>query len=260
MVDGERIESGSDEKIEPVWDENIEPERVRDLLYQYAGRALDLRSISDYDRASMAYFTDPKAVRKPRLNITFPLDVTGAHRAFKDMEKPGDTFTGYLTWGLLAAMRRRSHLSWRHIEGVWYAFEDLPLFIPVATGIPGRRLTSVILKHVAAADWRDFSHRYRSAVEESRSSWSNPFVDQLHWSVYHFIGNLPGIQFTSFTLHESGFETARPLFYLGQRYEEKGKLLVPFAVQFHHATLDPILLGELIADFQEMLTQGMPPI
>jgi chloramphenicol O-acetyltransferase len=229
---------------------------VQDLLFEYSGQELDLDRLSDYDRASMTYFTDPEVVRQPRLHVTISLDVTRAHHAFIDLARPGDTFTGYLTWGLLATIRLHPYLSWRYIQGVWYSFDDLPLFIPIATGISGNRLASVLLEHIGVTDWEGFSHRYKSAIEKSRCSWSNPFVDQLHWSVYHFIGNLPGIQFTSLTVHESGFETARPIFYLGHRYEDRGNLFVPFTVQFNHATFDPVLLEKFIADFHELLAYG----
>lgn len=236
-------------------DEREKSKIVQDLLSEYSGQVLDLNRLSDYDRASMTYFTDHKIVRQPRLHITISLDVTRAHLAFVDRAKPGDTFTGYLTWALLATIHRHSYLSWRYIHGVWYAFDDLPLFIPVATGIPGNRLASVLLKHITATDWESFSHRYKLATEQSRC-WSNPFGDQLHWSVYHFIGNLPGIQFTSLMIHESWIETARPMFYFGQRYENGGNLFVPFTVQFHHATFDPVLLEKFITDFQELLASG----
>lgn len=234
-------------------DNKEEPKAVKDLLFEYAGHVLDLNRLSDYDRASMAYFTDRRLVRQPRLHITIPLDVTSAHNAFVDRAKPGDTFTSYLTWGLLATMHHHSYLSWRYIHNVWYSFEDLPLFIPISTGIPGNRLASALLKHIATTDWESFSHMYKSAIEQSRCCWSNPFGDQLHWSVYHFIGNLPNIQFTSLMIHESGFDTARPIFYFGHRYEDRGNLFVPFTVQFHHATFDPVLLEKFIADFNELL-------
>lgn len=234
--------------------EKIKPEQIQDLLLEYSGHLLDLKSLSDYDRASMTYFTDHETTRQPRLNISFPLDVTRIHDTFEKMPKINGTFTGYLTWGLLAAMRLHPHLSWRFMNGMWYAFDDLPLFIPVATSSPGNRFVSVTLKHVAAAaNWVSFSKIYNSAIAKARQNWSNPFGDQLHWSNYHFIGNLPDIQFTSLTLHESGIETARPIFYFGRRYENQDSLFVPFAIQFHHATFDPVRISNFITDFNRIL-------
>ncbi len=232
----------------------INPELVQNLLQEYSGHLLDLKSLSDYDQASMTYFTDQKTTRQPRLSISFPLDVTRIHSTFTKMTKISGTFTGYLTWGLLATMRLHPHLSWRFMNGMWYEFDDLPLFIPVATALPGNRFVSVTLEHIMAADWASFSSIYKSAIEKARQNWSTPFGDQLHWSNYHFVGNLPQIQFTSFTLHESGIETARPIFYFGRRYENQGSLFVPFAVQFHHATFDPVRLSNFIADFHKILT------
>lgn len=235
--------------------EKIKPEVIQNLVLEYSGHLLDLKSLSDYDRASMTYFTDHETTRQPRLNISFPLDVTRIHNTFEKMAKISDTFTGYLTWGVLAAMRLHPYLSWRFMNGRWYAFDDLPLFIPVATASPGNRFVSVILKHVAAANWLSFSKMYKSAIDEARQNWLNPFGDQLHWSNYHFIGNLPDFQFTSLTLHESGIETARPIFYFGRRYENRDSLFVPLAIQFHHATFDPVRLSNFIADFNRILTQ-----
>ena len=235
-------------------DREVDSELVQNLLSEYSGHLLDLKSLSDYDRASMTYFTDQKATLQPRLNISIPLEVTGIHHAFTEMTKINGTFTGYLTWGLLAAMRQHPYLSWRFMNGMWYAFDDLPLFIPVATGLPGNRFVSVTLKHIAAADWVSFSQIYTTAIEKARQNWSNPFGDQFHWSNYHFIGNLPDIQFTSLMLHESGIETARPIFYFGQRYQNQGSLFIPFTIQFHHATFDPVRLSQFIADFNRILT------
>lgn len=233
----------------------IEQESIKELLIEYDGRVLDLNRLSDYDRASMSYFTDRKLVRQPRVNITMTLDVTNAHYVFTNRAKQGDTFTGYLTWGLLTSLCIHPYFSWRYIDEVWYAFDDLPLFIPVATGLPGNRLASVLLNHVNAIDWDSFSQKYKCGIEQARHSWTNPFIDILHWSVYHIIGNLPSIRFNSLTIHESGIETARPIFYFGRRYEDGGKLFIPFTVQFHHATLDPILLDVFITDFLKSLSQ-----
>jgi chloramphenicol O-acetyltransferase len=239
-------------------DDNIkEPEVFEDMLLEYSGHVIDPNKLSNYDRASMTYFTDSKMVRQPRLHITISLDITKAHRAFLDRAKPEDTFTAYLTWGLLATIQKHPRLSWRQIDGVWYAFDNLPLFLPVTSGLKGDRLVSVLLKDITGADWDSFSSRYNSAIQEAREealrAWSDPFADQLHWSVYHVIGNLPAIQFTGLILHESGFETTRPMFYFGHRHQVQDDLFVPFAVQFHHATFDPVLLTDFLADFQKQV-------
>ena len=98
-------------------DREVDPELVQNLLSEYSGHLLDLKSLSDYDRASMTYFTDQETTRQPRLNISFPLDVTRIHNTFAKMDKiNGGTFTGYLTWGLLAAMRLHPYLSWRFMN------------------------------------------------------------------------------------------------------------------------------------------------
>lgn len=233
----------------------MKSELLDNLLLEYSGHALDLEKLSDYDRDSMAYFTDSKTTRQPRLHISFDFDVTSIHSAFLHKAEINDTFTGYLTWGLIAAIRLHPYLSWRYIDGAWYTFEDLPLFIPVATGLLDNRFVSVTLKHVTTADRMSFSKRYKSAIEQALCDQSKVFGDQLHWSNYHFIGNLPNLQFTGLMLHESGFETARPIFYFGRRYWKGDKYLTPLAIQFHHATFDPVRLSNFLADFNKVLTQ-----
>lgn len=63
-------------------DKKINPELIQNPLLDYSGCLLDLKSLSDYDRASMTYFTDQKTTRQPRLNISFPLDVTRIYYIF----------------------------------------------------------------------------------------------------------------------------------------------------------------------------------
>lgn len=236
-------------------EEEISEELIQELLLDYSGYVLDLESLSEYDRASMTHFIDRTRARQPRLHITFPLDVTNIHRTFVSKATTKDTFTGYLTWGLIASMRLHPYLSFRYINRTWYAFDDLPLFIPITSGLAGNRFVSVVLKHIAKSDWSCFSSSYRSAVEHARKNWANPFAEVLHWSNYHFIGNIPDIQFTSLIIHESGLETSRPIFYFGHRYDYKDKLFVPFAIQFHHATFDPVRISDFISDFNKILTE-----
>jgi chloramphenicol O-acetyltransferase type A len=232
----------------------ISHESIQDLLLNYKGQILDLDILSRYDQASMSYFIDRNSVRQPRVNITMALDITNAYNAFQERARKRDTFTSYLTWGLLASVRLHPHFSWRNLAGKWYAFNDLPVFIPVATGLSDNRLASVIINHVCEMDWDTFSEKYQYEIENACHGWINPFADILHWSVYYIVGNLPSIAFTSLTFHESGIETARPIFYFGRRYESQNKLFIPFAIQFHHATLDPILIDAFLADFLNLLT------
>lgn len=62
----------------------IRSEVIEDLLVEYSGHPLDLNALSNYDRAAMAYFTDSRVARQPRLHITLSLEITEAHRAFAD--------------------------------------------------------------------------------------------------------------------------------------------------------------------------------
>jgi len=53
-------------------------EVLEDLLSEYFGHPLDLNALSNYDRAAMAYFTDARVARQPRLHITLSLEITEA--------------------------------------------------------------------------------------------------------------------------------------------------------------------------------------
>lgn len=67
------------------------------------------------------------------------------------------------------------------------------------------------------------------------------------------ISSLPWASFTGFTLHvENGWEHFSPVFTLGKYTEKDGRLLMPVALQIHHAIADGFHACRLLEDLQEL--------
>lgn len=68
------------------------------------------------------------------------------------------------------------------------------------------------------------------------------------------VSSLPWTAFTGFTLNiEGGSQHLAPIFTLGRYIEREGRLLLPLAVQIHHAVADGFHTARLITEFRELL-------
>lgn len=88
-------------------------------------------------------------------------------------------------------------------------------------------------------------------------------VRRADWDAYNLgvvVGNLPNLPFTGFSLHSHGGDAAgRCVFYVGQRSERDGVTTMPLAVQLHHATADPYVLDQLLADWRHRYLDDLSP-
>nr|AYM48483.1 chloramphenicol acetyltransferase [uncultured bacterium] len=70
------------------------------------------------------------------------------------------------------------------------------------------------------------------------------------------VSMIPWESFDGFHLNlQKGFDYLLPIFTLGKYYEENGRLLIPFAVQVHHAVCDAYHVCRLKHEVQEILNQ-----
>lgn len=229
--------------------------RMETILSRFEGEPLSLQGLSGYETWALRHFHDTLQVADPQLEMTLQLDINAALAAFDSSyaQAPGASLTAYLYWRLLQALELHPCFTWRRLEGRWYAFRNLPLYFPVAVG--GReRFNDVLLENPFRLDWPVFCRRYSKTVA-SVLQLRIPFdpIGSAVWDLAVFIGNLPHLQFTAFSMHRQAMPTGRPIFYFGRRYQAAGSLHLPLYVQFDHANTDPYVLNLFLADYQRLL-------
>ena len=228
---------------------------IQALLNRFAGAPLDEQALSAYESWALRHFHNHSEVADPHLEMTLQLDLAAAEFAFRSAYAgaPGASLTAYLYWRLLQALELHPCFTWRRLDSRWYAFNNLPLYFPVAVG--GReRFNDVLLESPFGLDWPIFCLRYHDAIA-SVLQLRIPFdpIGSAVWDIAIFIGNLPNLQFTAFSIHRQTVSTGRPAFYFGKRYHAGGSLYLPLYVQFDHANTDPYVLNLFLEDYQRLL-------
>lgn len=228
-----------------------------ELLEKFGGKKLIMNEISSYEQWSLNFFHQKDIVREPNLQMTLQLDITKGISFYDEQLKSleGSSFTAYLMWCLVESMKKHPYFRYRKIEGEWYVFDNLPVFAPIAVGGP-TRFTEIIVEDPAISPIATFFINYRSCVEAAfnREGDFAP-LPVLVWATAHFIGNLPNLKFSSFQLHSSALDSARPYFYFGKRYQEGGQTMIPLSITFDHSNLDPFVLSAFMEDFEKTLSQ-----
>lgn len=71
------------------------------------------------------------------------------------------------------------------------------------------------------------------------------------------VSMIPWASFEGFNLNlQNGYDFLLPIFTMGRFYEENGRILMPFAVQVHHAVCDGFHLCRFVNEVQELLNTG----
>ena len=222
-----------------------------ELLSKYRGCQVCMDDFKDYPRFALEYFHNTSEVLDPNLHITIEQDITALRDAYQSIYRTEEsTFTSFLVWKLLRAVIATEFLTFRHIEGKWYRFNNLPLFFPVAVG-GAKRFTEVVVEDAGNINFAEFSKRYRTGLKKALAQDQDyqPVPNEI-WKNMWFIGNLNYMRFTSFGIHLNANDTARPVFYFGKRFERDGRLLTPLYARIDHATGDPFILNQMLEDFQ----------
>lgn len=221
-----------------------------DQFKAWKGKNVKDMDLGEWEAWALDFFHNKDFIKDPWLQITIRLDITEARNNYLSNYKPvvGASFTAFLTWNLVRAMNKHPWSRTRKINGEWYCFDNLPLFFPVAVG-GSKRFYEPVIYNSSICDWEGFCKSWKQAV-----SGGNPNkLDHGIWSLAHFIGNLPNLDFTAFTLHKGVDDTARPFFYFGKRTEFNGQYTIPLSINFDHANADPFVINQLIETYKEVL-------
>ncbi len=221
-----------------------------DQYKSWKGKKVSEMDLGEWESWALDFFHNKDYIKDPWLQITIRLDITKARENYLSNYKSTQfaSFTAFLTWKLIKAMDDHPWSRTRKINGEWYCFDNLPLFFPVAVGGSKRFFEPVVFNSVES-EWAVFCKNWREAI-----SGENPNkLDHGLWSLSHFIGNLPNLDFTAFTLHKGVDDTARPFFYFGQRTENNGTYTIPLSINFDHANSDPFVINQLMETFKELI-------
>jgi len=105
-------------------------------------------------------------------------------------------------------------------------------------------------------DFETFVSGMQKAVDDLRNS-TGPLKPTMRDDViYHT--SLPWIAFTSFAhARTKGRGDSIPRFVFGKFINENERLLMPFSVEVHHALMDGLHVGRLLARMEELLNEPM---
>lgn len=99
----------------------------------------------------------------------------------------------------------------------------------------------------------DFAREMEAAVEEVRSG--DGILKPTMRDDVIYCTTLPWLSFTSFAhARGRGRGESIPRFVYGKFREESGRTLMPFSVEVHHALVDGIHVGQLVARMEEMIS------
>lgn len=223
-------------------------------IQKYSGVKLDLAQMSAYDQWALKLFRDPQIIQNPNLSVTTQLDITDAYSKFQS--DGGAGFSSFLTWSLCRAIQAESCLNYRFLNGAWYAFDELPVFIPIATN-DERRFGRIHVVAPGGMTWKEFSHYYQSELNDIRNKTERPIsVGPEEFFISNQIGTLPDLQFTSWNFHTFAQNTGRQCVYFGKRNVVEGKLMIPFHITMDHANADPVVLNRLMECLQITILNG----
>lgn len=227
---------------------------------------VDMTLQLDITRAWACYQQQPLAHLPPPLSPPAP-SPRPAPTQPPEADEAGGTgaervsFFAFFVWHLAQTLARHPSFNLRCVGGQWYVLRNPPIFVPVAVG-GDVRFRSLLLEDVYQQDLPTFLAQYRQQLALARSPGGTPPLAESAFGIAHFMGNLPQLRFSGLTLHwRADQSTGQSSFYVGQRYEEgeegkegkggKGgkRMLMPLAVRLHHSCTDPLVLNELMADF-----------
>lgn len=231
---------------------------MKDLNYyldKYEARLLDTNKYQNsYIGWALDFFIDETQILNPYLDITLRLDLTRAEINYKNnFQNEHSTFTCFLIWKLMQAIKKHPCFSWKIINDRWYQINNPPLFFPVAVGGEAR-FGEIIIDNATKLKWREFSQLYQ---QNKQNIFNNPTLANEEFYPYHlgqFIANLPNLDFSSFSVPASR-NSSQNFFYFGKRTrnDNQNNLTVPLAIKFHHSNTDPFVIDLLIEDYLTQL-------
>lgn len=106
---------------------------------------------------------------------------------------------------------------------------------------------------VYCKDYEEFYKMYENDLRQygnQKGMFGKPDVPDNCFDV----SMIPWVSFEGFNLNlQKGYDYLLPIFTMGKYYEENGKILLPLAIQVHHAVCDGFHLCRFINELQELI-------
>lgn len=211
----------------------------------YKIEPVDTSTMGEYLSWSTQFFHNKESCAYPLLSLTFPLDITALRRQYEDDYLEGASFTSYLMWKICKTIQTFPDLLLRNINGKWYKLADPAVYSPIGIG-GAKRFRTVFIKSPGLLSWADFHNEYQKQMQKAQSGEGKLTVTEEDFHISTMVGNLPNFKFSSFQFHQFPQSTGRQLFYLGQRYEERGRMFIPMSATIDHGNADPYILDKFV--------------
>ena len=106
---------------------------------------------------------------------------------------------------------------------------------------------------VYCKDYEEFYKMYENDLRQygnQKGMFGEPDVPDNCFTV----SMIPWVSFEGFNLNlQKGYDYLLPIFTMGKYYEENGRILLPLAIQVHHAVCDGFHLCRFINELQELI-------
>lgn len=106
---------------------------------------------------------------------------------------------------------------------------------------------------VYCKDYEEFYKMYENDLRQygnQKGMFGKPDVPDNCFDV----SMIPWVSFEGFNLNlQKGYDYLLPIFTMGKYYEENGKILLPLAIQVHHAVCDGFHICCFVNELQELL-------
>ena len=180
---------------------------------------------------------------QPQYCVSFELDVTNFKKRVKENNL---SFTMAFIFAVTKCANEIEEFRYRFLDG------DVVLYESIDTSFTYLDKETELFK-VVYVPMQDTIEKFVQLATVTAENQKEHFTGPVEDDVYQFSA-LPWISFTHISHTDFGNrEKAQPIFDWGKYQEREGKLMMPFAVQVHHAFVDGIHIGKLADKLQKYL-------
>ena len=182
---------------------------------------------------------------QPQYCVSFELDVTNFKKYVKESNFP---FTMAFIFAVTRCANEIEEFRYRFLDG------EVVLYESIDTSFTYLDKEKELFK-VVDVPMQDTIEKFVQLATVTAENQKENFTGPVEDDVYQFSA-LPWITFTHISHTDFGNrEKAQPIFDWGKYQEREGKLMMPFAVQAHHAFVDGIHIGKLADKLQRYLDE-----